>query len=194
MKVYVAIDPDAKGYICAIAVEHGALAAVRFHPLPMVPATDRLRANAKGYTLNVRAFRDMVRTLEAHEPNATVAVEQSQSWPGMGGASAFRYGMLFGRILTTLDLLDIAYRLVRPARWWTDLDLPIHRGSVSHNEKRKWREKVLAQRIADFFPSATLPLRPRAGTIQPGAASAFAMAWWLHNSATGRELLDPTQW
>lgn len=184
MKVHVGIDPDRNGYACAITVEDGSITAHRFHRLPMVPA-------GKGYTLNSRAFAELVAGIGDH---ATVLLEQSQSWPGMGVAGAFRYGELFGKLQATLEVTGVQYRTVRPAVWWTGLDLPVWRASVSHAEKRKWRERVLRERIAQWFPSVTVPLRPRAKVEQPGACSAFALAWYSFSSNSGADLLDPLLW
>lgn len=94
--IYAGIDPGLKGGIACIGDECSA------EPMPVI-----------GGEIDVTALHEW---LAKYGPDLTV-VEQVHSMPKQGVKSTFTFGVGYGRILATLDLMAYPYIVVRPQEW-----------------------------------------------------------------------------
>ena len=99
--ITVGIDPGMTG---ALAILDGDNQLLAIYDLPFI-----------GKRLNGSLLQTYL--LEHHSQHRHAWVEESQSFPGQGVASAFNYGTGYGTILGVLAATQIPYRMVRPAIW-----------------------------------------------------------------------------
>lgn len=110
-----------------------------------------------------------------------VYIEQCQSFPGQGIASAFNYGREYGYLLGTLAGSGVLTRLVRPGEWTKK----IHKIYVSQGEAKD-KSLLVAKHIwpETSFLATARSKKPHDGLID---AALIAYFGWLSELQTSQE-------
>ena len=122
--IFMGIDPGASGG-WAIVAEDGCL--VRHAKLTEWEKFSAILSTAPQFSL--------------------ILLEKVWATPQMGVTSAFSFGMNFGRICGTLDVLQRPYREITSMKWQREMGL-IQRGRhIGQNDDKKRRNKEAAQAL-----------------------------------------------
>ena len=106
--IYIGIDPGLKGAIAHIDSKNGYQASGI--PMPITGID-------KGSQISMDAVILHLRALGSFENNLQVFLESAQSMPKQGGASMFKFGMVYGQIQGILAAIKIPFTLVNPTAW-----------------------------------------------------------------------------
>lgn len=111
-------------------------------------------------------------------------VELVHAMPTDGRASAFKFGVNYGRVLMALTAAGIPYELVRPAAWQAGLHIP------SREKRRDGRAVVWLETRTEFkrrLREAARGLFPRA-RVTTKTADALLIAEYCRRTHEGRSL------
>jgi len=144
------IDPGLKGGLCFVGD------TVVAYSMPII----------KNHGLDVRSIRLIV---ELHRPKR-VYVEHAFAMPRMNVKAVFSYAMNFGRLLSVLEALDLAYVLVPPQVWQKHFSFERDKkNTILGTHSRKVETKLIARRRAS-------ELEPGNGLRGDGQIDAFLIA------------------
>lgn len=101
--------------------------------------------------------------------STVIILEKSQPMPKQGVTTMFHYGKTYGKIVSTLELMDIMKRVIeiRPAAWKKEFEL-------NSNKQKSVR---LAEKLFPEFKGQLKLIGPKGGIIlKDGIAEALLMA------------------
>ena len=148
MKVFIGIDPGAKGSL-ATMTEGNVLNAIR-----LVPWADDLAP-----------YIEALKVREGTDQQVFCALEHVGAMPGQGVTSMFNFGRNFGMIIGMLTTLKVPFELVRPQRWQKEFGI-----SGEKND-----HVTVCKRL---FPHVSLLRTPRCKKDDDGHADALLLAEW----------------
>ena len=196
MKLFVGIDPGAKGALAAIDEKNCIIAGFDW-------PGDEIQTAAK-----VREFLDdhtVYNPIKEGRPfQLYAALEYVHSRPGQGVASVFSFGANYGIWQGVLASFQIPYMIVSPKEWQKGIlkkiSLPtsmtqLLKNAETKEEKKKAKSKIAAMRkkaikkaimtaAARIFPAAEL-YGPRGGK-KDGRADALLIALWCKKEVLGK--------
>lgn len=100
--------------------------------------------------------------------DTTVVIERVSAMPKQGVSSSFKFGMVFGSILSVIQAVGYPIEFVTPAVWKRDLGLSSEKKAALHKARL-------------LFPNCDLRLKKH-----DGRAEALLIAHWFHVTHTLR--------
>ena len=193
MKLFVGIDPGAKGALAAIDEKNCIIAGFDW-PGDEIQVAIRFKKLIEKHTC----------IKEKEDPCITAALEYVHAMPGQGVASVFSFGANYGIWQGVLASFQIPYMIVSPKEWQKGIlkkiSLPtsmtqLLKNAKTKEEKKKAKSKIAAMRkkaikkaimtaAARIFPAAEL-YGPRGGK-KDGRADALLIALWCKKEVLGK--------
>lgn len=150
MRIYIGIDPGAKGFVCVCC------GGVYTH----IP----LRESPKSKGINPAVLKELRGISERGD--CVCCIESVHAMPGQGVSSTFTFGQNFGMILGVVSANSIPYELVSPNKWQKEMvtaaDKCESTKQSSYNAARRlhpdmdFRRSVRARNFDDNKVDATL--------------------------------------
>ena len=153
--ITIGIDAGLSGAIVAILPS----GEIEFHDMPILEVKKRQTLNYAGLAHILRRYPS--------RGECRAAIELVGAMPGQGVSSMFKFGQVYGAVLTTLATLQIPYRTVTPPLWKKAYRLI----GCDKDESRA--------RALELFPTAIDALRLKK---HHGRADALLMAEYLRSS------------
>ena len=150
MKVFIGIDPGAKGSMAVLAES----AMPPMYHVELVPWADDLAL-----------YIEALKAKEGPDWQVSCALEHVGAMPGQGVTSMFNFGKVFGEVIGVLTTLKVPFELVRPQRWQKEFGIS---GDKS--------EHIAA--CKRLFPYVSLLRTPRCKKDDDGHADALLLAEW----------------
>ena len=112
-------------------------------------------------------------------PPHHVAIEHAQAFPKDTPLTAFKYGVGFGRLLQTVDVMKLPYTLVKPREWQKIMHKGATHWQKSDKSAPKKRSLEIARRI---WPGQTFLRTPRCTKPDSGLFDAALIAEWCRRT------------
>lgn len=115
--IYVGVDPGLTGAIAFLQADrHGQVADMEVYDIPTFKISRNDRNNT--HQLNLHVTQTLFR-----RPVAYGVIEQVNSMPKQGIASAFTFGRVYGQLEAMVAGAGIPYELIQPQQWKTRFKL-----------------------------------------------------------------------
>jgi len=149
MKYFFGIDPGQKGAIAVVTFD-GEFTIVDMPLMPDKKAVDvkKLYSFVHYYMASSSCF---------------LILEKAQPMPKQDVTGVFSYGLSYGKLLSTIEILEVPFQEVRPQKWKKEFSL-------------KSDKKQSVDAALKLFPKAKDLLITKRGALKDGRAEALLMA------------------